>query len=599
MNDLIQLTKVKINMNRMILAVIIVITAVYVFGGGLCTGVVFAETHMEKTELKSGENQLVKKEIAPKEFLVIAHGGGSIDGYETTNSKEALVNSINKGAKYIELDMDFSKDGKIIMIHDFGRTTEHYYGTKFTDKLTAYQFSNILVNGKFHTMNFEDLVCILNKNENLSNQVKIITDTKGDNISLLTEIAEKYPEMIDRIIPQIYDYDQYEKVKALGYENIIFTLYALDRVKYNELVSFVKQNQIWAVAVGNEFVVKDLEKKLPRDGISVFCHPVSSYEDAQRLRKYGVKGVYSGILQAEEFLDVQRIYFLQKNLAGGNVKLTDLQIKGVSFSEIKAISIVGNKGEGTLSYYIADSSGKFRPMEEKLLNELPEGKYVFRIEFVPKLTNNILQKMKEDYILWKDSKGLRILDKRFEYRLEGLLNYPSLSNLDSDKEISTEQGQKMLQVLKDSFVAKQGEYYYFNKTECKRFQVGNDLLRAQKYVNGEVIVPLTTSVSEIGKDRVTMGTGRYLYIKSQGKRIVACANSFYINNNGINEKVETPITIYRKKAMSSGETLKIISGRDYITDKNVLIVLPEKVKISRAEEKVLLKLANDAFPKAV
>ena len=179
MNDLIQLTKVKIDMNRMILAVIIVITAVYVFGGGLCTGVVFAETHMEKTELKSGENQLVKKEISPKEFLVIAHGGGSIDGYETTNSKEALVNSINKGVKYIELDMDFSKDGKIIMIHDFGRTTEHYYGTKFTDKLTAYQFSNILVNGKFHTMNFEDLVCILNKNENPSNQVKIITDTKG------------------------------------------------------------------------------------------------------------------------------------------------------------------------------------------------------------------------------------------------------------------------------------------------------------------------------------------------------------------------------------------------------------------------------------
>lgn len=599
MNDLIQLTKVKIDMNRMILAVIIVITAVYVFGGGLCTGVVFAETHMEKTEIKSGENQLVKKEISPKEFLVIAHGGGSIDGYETTNSKEALVNSINKGVKYIELDMDFSKDGKIIMIHDFGRTTEHYYGTKFTDKLTAYQFSNILVNGKFHTMNFEDLVCILNKNENPSNQVKIITDTKGDNISLLTEIAEKYPEMIDSIIPQIYDYDQYQKVKALGYENIIFTLYALDRVKYNELVSFVKQNQIWAVAVGNEFVVKDLEKKLPRDGISVFCHPVSSYEDAQRLRKYGVKGVYSGILQAEEFSDVQRIYFLQKNLAGGNVKLTDLQIKGVSFAEIKAISIAGNTGEGTLSYYIADSSGKFRPMEEKLLNELPEGKYAFRIEFVPKLTNNILQKMKEDYILWKDSKGLRILDKRFEYRLEGLLNYPSLSNLDSDKEVSTEQGQKMLQVLKDSFVAKQGEYYYFNKTECKRFQVGNDLLRAQKYVNGEVIVPLTTSVSEIGKERVTMGTGRYLYIKSQEKRIVACANSFYINNNGINEKVETPITIYRKKAMSSGEALKIISGRDYITDKNVLIVLPEKVKISRAEEKVLLKLANDAFPKAV
>ena len=53
------------------------------------------------------------------EHHYIAHAGGAIDGIRYTNSKEAILNSISKGAKYIELDLSLTRDGKLVAVHDW------------------------------------------------------------------------------------------------------------------------------------------------------------------------------------------------------------------------------------------------------------------------------------------------------------------------------------------------------------------------------------------------------------------------------------------------------------------------------------------------
>ena len=49
-------------------------------------------------------------------FLKIAHRGAS--GYEPENTIIAFQEAINMGADAIELDIHFSKDEEIIVIHD-------------------------------------------------------------------------------------------------------------------------------------------------------------------------------------------------------------------------------------------------------------------------------------------------------------------------------------------------------------------------------------------------------------------------------------------------------------------------------------------------
>ncbi len=55
-------------------------------------------------------------------------------------------------------------------------------------------------------------------------QVSVITDTKEDNLAILTYIQKNYPQIVAQVIPQIYQYEEYDAVKALGYDKNYFDL---------------------------------------------------------------------------------------------------------------------------------------------------------------------------------------------------------------------------------------------------------------------------------------------------------------------------------------------------------------------------------------
>ena len=58
----------------------------------------------------------------------IAHGCGAIQGDTVTNSQEALEQVIANGFQYIEVDMAFTTDGQIAMIHDWESSASYYLG---------------------------------------------------------------------------------------------------------------------------------------------------------------------------------------------------------------------------------------------------------------------------------------------------------------------------------------------------------------------------------------------------------------------------------------------------------------------------------------
>lgn len=49
---------------------------------------------------------------------LIAHAGGAINGQTYTNSKTALINALNNGFRYIELDLYQTPDGNVVCSHD-------------------------------------------------------------------------------------------------------------------------------------------------------------------------------------------------------------------------------------------------------------------------------------------------------------------------------------------------------------------------------------------------------------------------------------------------------------------------------------------------
>lgn len=244
---------------------------------------------------ENGEAETLSRSNPPK---VIAHGGGAVDGISLTNSLEAVRASIEKGCRLIELDMLLTADNEIVMIHDFGSGwTSRYLGVTFDEKPTKDEFLSLKIMDKYTTMSFDMLTEILDEYPD----VMIVTDCKEINYRLLSKIATKYPDYIDRIIPQIYYYHQYNETHRLGFENIILTLYSMDRMEYHELAEFIDDNDIFAVTVGVGYKHEYIAYKLARRDITVYMHPVNDYEQALTLMDKRIHGVYSSTLSPSDF----------------------------------------------------------------------------------------------------------------------------------------------------------------------------------------------------------------------------------------------------------------------------------------------------------
>lgn len=225
----------------------------------------------------------------------IIHAGGVVGGEIGTNSLEALNNSFYNGFRYIELDFNFTTDGHLVCVHDWGT---NYFGSNYNFKgaVSLEEFKKLKIEGKYTTLTLESLENWLMNKPN----TYIITDIKSDNVAGLKYIKDNCPYMMRRLIPQIYNESQYDKVRGMGYQNIIYTLYMLNysqKTNTREIVSFAKSHKLVAITFSKELATNSYVSALKKSGIHLFTHTVNSKAEIQRYKAMGIYGVYSDVLQ--------------------------------------------------------------------------------------------------------------------------------------------------------------------------------------------------------------------------------------------------------------------------------------------------------------
>ena len=221
---------------------------------------------------------------------LIAHAGGAIYGHKYTNSLEALDETYSKGTRFIELDLDWTSDGEMVLIHDWEYMSILLFGK--SGQLTLQEYSskeNLL--GLTH-LTFFELIDWLEEHKDTI----IITDIKTDNIKALKYIADEFPEYIQNFIPQVYNIEEYHKVVSLGYPYIMLTLYKVFLTD-KEVLNFCKDNpEIYAIVMPEVRGYTKLPskiKELSKDKIKVYVHTVNEVSEHKKLIKNGVFGIYT------------------------------------------------------------------------------------------------------------------------------------------------------------------------------------------------------------------------------------------------------------------------------------------------------------------
>ncbi|MDO4345283.1 MAG: phosphatidylinositol-specific phospholipase C/glycerophosphodiester phosphodiesterase family protein [Eubacteriales bacterium] len=246
------------------------------------------------------------KEGAP----LIAHACGGLweekeDGskklLDYTNSREALINSLENGYRLIEADFKITTDG------DFACT--HYWPDEQEDPVSTEEWLNFKIEGKYTSMMMEDVLEILMDYPD----VYLVTDLKSDHskeevqqeFSLLYDQVMKVTggELLDRIIPQIYNREMYDWVKEIyPWPSLIYTLYKQDDVPNEEIIAFVREREdIPVVTMPKRRLDEGFIEELHGVGKYVYSHTWNSLKKIQELMEMGVDGFYTDSATPQKF----------------------------------------------------------------------------------------------------------------------------------------------------------------------------------------------------------------------------------------------------------------------------------------------------------
>ncbi|MEU5273955.1 glycerophosphodiester phosphodiesterase family protein, partial [Streptomyces hygroscopicus] len=226
-------------------------------------------------------------------YAIGHRGAPEIAPENTTASLEAAA---DRGADWVETDVQFTKDGHPILMHDatVDRMTD---GTGRVDQLTADEISRLTVKGGGHVPTLEEALASLK-----SRAARLLLEIKGQQTSAAVERALKLVAeagMTERTVVQSFDEDVVRDTSASSYK----TKVALLRSQLDpDPVATARTLALSAYAVkfnglSSRPAVVD---QLKAAGIEVFVWTVDGESEWQLATSWGVDGVITN--RPERFL---------------------------------------------------------------------------------------------------------------------------------------------------------------------------------------------------------------------------------------------------------------------------------------------------------
>ena len=228
---------------------------------------------------------------------LVAHAGGAIEGFGETNSLEALHNSARLGYQLIEVDFLPTSDGIIVLNHNWDQISLRVPGAP-NEIVSHAVFMEYRIFGQFTPVDLDMLIEFLNEHSD----IRIIADTKDENYAALYAIRDLFPEHMDRFIPQVYQFEDLPRIRAMGFSDLIITLYRLEpwETKYDpeELTRLIHlwQDYIYAITLPDSLIRPIFVTQLPTSEFRFYVHTINSIQRAQELFDFGIFGIYTNFL---------------------------------------------------------------------------------------------------------------------------------------------------------------------------------------------------------------------------------------------------------------------------------------------------------------
>ena len=155
---------------------------------------------------------------------LIAHAGGGIDSCIYTNSREALMQAVDKGYRFVEFDFLFTSDSILVAAHswsDFNRMTGYSHlgdtAPLFND------FSTRKIYGCYTPLSAFEINAFIESHT----QLFLVTD----KVSTPEVLQCYFPNIKERMVVEAFSYQDYCRLKSDGYFRVLYSCMANDLTK--------------------------------------------------------------------------------------------------------------------------------------------------------------------------------------------------------------------------------------------------------------------------------------------------------------------------------------------------------------------------------
>ena len=213
--------------------------------------------------------------------LMIAHAGGGINGQNYSNSIEALNENYAKGFRTFEMDFSWTADDQLVCLHDWKKRFKKVFGFKTKQPLSLNEFQKLIEDtDKLHPCTLDSLVIWLIDHRD----AKIITDVKYDNLDAIKLIIEKHPTIKSQLIPQFYQPSEYQILKNMGFEKLIWILYQY-KGSLRSVVKQVENMKLVAVSMRASQAKKRVMQQMKKNGVNLFVYTINKENKLKKLVK--------------------------------------------------------------------------------------------------------------------------------------------------------------------------------------------------------------------------------------------------------------------------------------------------------------------------
>ncbi len=222
----------------------------------------------------------------------VAHAGGMVAGLTYTNSLDALEVNYAAGHRVFEIDFERTTEGRLVALHDWEdtwRATRPYARREGRQDLST--FLSEPMSGGLRPMTWEIIADWLRAHPD----TYLVTDAKEGNLAILATIA-KNQDLVPRIVPQIYLFREYDRVREMGYPRVLLSLYQLEWGTW-PVLRFVRSHAVAGlVCVPDRLRRGSLGLRARALGIPVFAHTVNDLREVAEIEALGATGVFTDSL---------------------------------------------------------------------------------------------------------------------------------------------------------------------------------------------------------------------------------------------------------------------------------------------------------------